>query len=86
MKKYIMILAVALGFGMNLSAQKTDGFFTSRYTEYREPSDEFGTLPILPNQHGFEYDVYADAPLGSGIIFLAAMGAAYGIRKRKNKE
>lgn len=66
-----MILAVALGFGMNLSAQKTD---------------EFGTLPILPNQHGFEYDVLADAPLGSGILFLAAMGAAYGIRRRKNKE
>lgn len=81
-----MILAVALGFGMNLSAQKTDGFFTSRYTEYREPSDEFGTLPILPNHHGFEYDVYADAPLSSGIIFLVAMGAGYGIRKRKNKE
>ena len=71
MKKYIMILAVALGFGMNLSAQKTD---------------EFGTLPILPNKHGFEYDVLADAPLGSGILFLAAMGAAYGIRRRKNKE
>ena len=66
-----MILAVALGFGMNLSAQKTDGFFT---------------LPILPNQYGFEYDVLADAPLGSGILFLAAMGAAYGIRRRKNKE
>ena len=86
MKKYIMTLVVALGFGMNLSAQKTDGFFTSRYTEYRDTPDEFGTLPILPNQHGFEYDVLADAPLGSGILFLAAMGAAYGIRKRKNKE
>ena len=39
MKKHIIILIVALSFGMNLYAQN-DGFFKSSYTEYREENGE----------------------------------------------
>lgn len=86
MKKYVLILIIALGFEMNLSAQNTDSFFTSSYTEYRDSSEDFGNLPSLPNTHGFTYDYQADAPLGGGLLLLTAMGAAYGIRKRRNEK
>lgn len=59
----------------------TDGFFSSGYREYREDTD-WGAMPMLPGSHGYNYD-YA-APLGSGLLLLAGMGLAYGIRK-KNK-
>ena len=91
MKKYIITLAIALGFGMNVNAQigeynkvQTDGFFTSgNYTELRE--DVWAQdMPLLPGQHGTNYDFAAEpAPLGSGLLLLAGMGLAYGIRRRK---
>ena len=95
MKKYIITLAIALGFGMNVNAQigeynrqygqdHTDGFFSgSNYTEYRE--DVWAdNMPLLPGQHGYNFDYNAEpAPLGSGLLLLAGMGLAYGIRRRK---
>ncbi len=93
MKKYIITLAIALGFGMNVNAQigeynrqygqdHTDGFFSGSYDEFREDtwSNEFGVMPTIIG-HGYQYD--QTAPLGSGLLLLAGMGLAYGIRRRK---
>lgn len=90
MKKYIITLVLALGFGMNVNAQfgqysqgGSDAFFsTSSGVEYRETTDEWGTLPSLPG-FGSYADQSADAPVGSGLLLLAGMGLAYGLRKRK---
>ena len=76
MKK--IILAIALFAAVSANAQ-SDGFFTSSYNNYRETTDEWGTMPTMIG-HG--YDTDQSAPLGSGLLLLAGMGLAYGIRKK----
>ena len=84
MKKYIITLVFALGLGLNLSAQ-SDGFFSnSSYTEFREENNNWGTMPLLPNQHGTQYDFAAEAPLGSGLLLLGGLALAYGLRKKNS--
>ena len=76
MKKLITTTIFALFFGMTLSAQSyTDGFFTTKYKEYREVT-EWGNLPLLPDEHGLDYD-YAAAPVGNGILLLGGMALVW---------
>ena len=84
MEKRIITLIIALGFGLNLSAQ-SDGFFkNSNYSEYRE--DAWASeMPLLPTSHGTQYDFSADqAPLGNGLLLLGGLALAYGIRKKNS--
>ena len=83
MKKIIITILFALIFGLNLSAQN-DGFFSNgNYTEYRDNSDVWGqNMPVLPGQHGVNYDFAAEAPIGSGLLLLGGLALAYSIRKR----
>ena len=82
MKKYIIAIVFAIGFGLNLSAQ-SDGFFSnSNYSEYREENHEWGNMPVLPTQHGTQWDFAAEAPLGSGLLLLGGLALAYGLRKK----
>lgn len=91
MKKYIITLVLALGFGMNVNAQfgqysqgGSDAFFSaSSGVEYRETENEWATLPSLPGFGSYEDQNADDAPVGSGLLLLAGMGLAYGLRKRK---
>ena len=39
MKKYIIAIVFAIGFGLNLSAQSDGFFFNSNYSEYREENN-----------------------------------------------
>ena len=80
MKKKILAIAMFVALGLSASAQ-SDGFFSSSYSEYREDSWA-QNMPILPGQHGTEYDFAAEAPLGSGLLLLGGMALAYGMRKR----
>jgi MYXO-CTERM domain-containing protein len=87
MKRFIIALSfiVALGIGANAQEyqfvdSKSDGFFSSSITsesEYRSGDEIF---PALPSQ-----GIYGDqaAPVGSGLLLLAGMGAAYALRKRR---
>lgn len=85
MKKYIILAVLALGFVMSLNAQ-SDGFFSSSYSVYRETTAEWGTMPMLPGSHGYEYNYAADeAPLGSGALLLAGLGLAYAMRNKNRK-
>ena len=81
MKK--IILAIALFAAVNAHAQN-DGFFA--YNSYEELNREeiqgnsdWGVMPSMLG-HGIKYDM--DAPLGSGLLLLAGMGLAYGMRKK----
>ena len=92
MKKLILTLAVVLGISLSVNAQYFEnggGLF-----ELGAISDEeyygagsfredglFG-MPDLPihNQPGNH-----DAPLGSGLIVLAGLGAAYALKKRRDE-
>lgn len=94
MKKYILTIALAIGFGMNLNAQigqsgKSDSFFSSnKYSEYREGDGSFGTMPLLPG-HNTLNDYDADpkqVPVGSGLLLLAGLGLGYAsLRKVKDE-
>ena len=80
MKKKILAIAMFVALGLSANAQ-SDGFFSGGYSEYREDSWA-QNMPILPGQHGTEYDFTAEAPLGSGLLLLGGMALAYGMRKK----
>ncbi len=93
MKKYILTIVLAIGFGMNLNAQigqsgKSDSFFSSnKYMEYRDGTEGMGNLmPLLPG-HTTSKDYDADpkqVPVGSGLLLLAGLGLGYAsLRKLK---
>ena len=80
MKKKILAIAMFVALGLSANAQ-SDGFFSNSYSEYREDSWA-QNMPVLPGQHGTQYDFAAEAPLGSGLLLLGGMALAYGMRKK----
>ena len=79
MKKILLAIALVVTMGFCANAQ-TDGFFNKFDNGYdnREDGPSFG----LPSAHG--YDTDQNAPLGSGLVILTALGAGYAVaRKRK---
>ena len=76
MKK--IILAIALFTAVSASAQ-SDGFFVYNNVEQNRTENGWGTMPSMIG-HGSTED--QSAPLGSGLLLLAGMGLAYGIRKK----
>ncbi|MBQ2187336.1 MAG: hypothetical protein II401_02075 [Bacteroidales bacterium] len=81
MKKILLAIAIVFILGFGASAQK-DGFFgwyASDNDTYRisEGGDNF----VLPTDHGTGMD--QDAPLGTGLLILTAIGGAYAITRRK---
>lgn len=90
MKKLSLVLAIVLGMGTMAFAQETGfetyeeaGFFGKGFRLFEKNEDE--SLLGLPAEHGSEQDANAEAPLGSGILLLAGMGAAY-LLKNKEKD
>lgn len=87
MKRYILIIIFAIGFGLNLNAQYnslSDGFFSSTYSEYRE-NKWVGNMPLLPRTHGSELDYDAEeVPIGSGLLILTGLGLGYATLRRKD--
>lgn len=81
MKKLITTTIFALIFGLNLSAQ-SDGFFSYNNIDEKRTTSEWGSTPMLPSSHNLETDM--NAPVGNGIAFLAVLGLAYGVKKRKS--
>ena len=93
MKRYILTIVLALCFSMSLSAQfsqqnSSDGFFSSNYNEYRDGDTGLGIMPLLPG-HTTTFDYDADpkpTPVGSGLLLLAGMGLAYGVKRKLKDE
>ena len=90
MKKLIMTTAIILGLSFTTFAQ--DGMFHrsdnaknggNGYALYESKGDLKGGFPGVPG-HGETGDV--DAPLGSGIVLLASLGAAYMVAKKRREE
>lgn len=80
MKKIFLAIALVLtlGFGANAQIGLTDAFFND-WAQSDLMRDI--TLISLPNEHGLDTDV--NAPLGSGLVILGALGAAYALRKKE---
>ena len=89
MKKLVLTIAIVLGVTFGATAQESSLFFNDMQ-QFTTNEDFLGgslgngfETPGLPGDHGGTGDV--DAPLGSGALLLIGLGAAYAVRKRKNK-
>ena len=85
MKKIILALAIVLTVGLTANAQRggRDGFFND-WDDISNGLDRAGEFtPALPYQHGLEDNL--NAPLGSGLLVLTALGAGYAVSRRRKK-
>ena len=81
MKKVFVTLSLILTLGLGANAQ-SDAFFTYNDVDNQNRSGSTAVMtPGLPGQ-GIGDD--QPAPLGSGLLLLAGMGAAYALRRRIN--
>ena len=90
MKKLALTTAIVLALSFTTFAQ--DGMFHrsdnaknggNGYALYESKGDLKGGFPGVPG-HGETGDV--DAPLGSGLVLLASLGAAYMVAKKRREE
>jgi len=85
MKKLALTIAIVLGLGMTTFAENGGGLFQRGEAPagiYGNRDGEF-VSPLLPN-HGEEGN--QDAPLGSGVVALLGLGAAYLVSKKRKEE
>ena len=87
MKKLALTLAIVLGLGMTTFADGGGLFQRGNTPEqenaYFKNGERFGGFPGVPG-HGESDD--QDAPLGTGIVLLAGLGAAYLVGKKRREE
>ena len=82
MKKILFAIAIVLTIGLTANAQGRDSFFSWNDADnetYRGggSSDDFD----LPSQHGQNTD--STVPVGSGLLIMTALGAAYALKKKQ---
>ena len=81
MKKILLTIAILMTMAFSANAQ-SDAFFNWNDADnetYRY--NDNGITFNLPTAHGIEYD--DNAPLGSGLLILTALGAGYAIKKKR---
>ena len=80
MKKILFTIALTITLGLTASAQR-DGFFNNYNNDdlYRGLDDNL----VLPSAHGTGNDY--NAPVGSGLLILTALGAGYALKKKREK-
>ena len=84
MKKTLLTIAIVLGLSMTTFAGPNEGGLFQRGTQpYGWRSESTLPLPALPDH---ESDGNQDAPLGTGIAIMTALGAAYLIGKRRKED
>ena len=85
MKKILFAIALVLTIGLCANAQRggRDGFFNSWSDVDNGLDRDPLAMPTLPNSHGNMDDI--DAPLGSGLLVLTALGAGYALKKRREE-
>ena len=80
MKKIALTLAIVLGLGLTTFADPNGGGVFQRGNE--ESGSNRDLFPALP-AHG--QDSNQPAPLGSGVMVLTALGAAYIVAKKRKE-
>ena len=84
MKKLALTIAIVLGLGMVSFAGPNDGGMLGRGENGSQNSGRSETLfPRLP-QHNETTN--QSAPLGTGVMVLTALGAAYLVGKRRKED
>lgn len=85
MKKIILTTAVFLGMGLASFANPNGGGALNRGETPKRGNRE-NTLFAPPKLPAHGQDTNQSAPIGSGIVVLTALGAAYLIGKRHDEE
>lgn len=80
MKK--LIITTAIVFGLSMASFAQGGLFQRGDV----PTEEQGNRNGSPGLPGHGLDGNQDAPLGSGIAVLAALGGAYLVAKKRREE
>jgi hypothetical protein len=82
MRKLLLATALIISTGFGAKAQMG---FTDAFINDWAQSDLMRdvTLISLPNEHGLDTDV--NAPLGSGLVILGALGAGYSLARRDKR-
>ena len=80
MKKILFAIAIVLMVSFTANAQR-DGFFNDWEDVSNGLDRDNVSMPELPSYHGL--DDNQEAPLGSGLLVLTALGAGYALKKRR---
>ena len=84
MKKLALTIAIVLGLGLTTFADPNGGGLFQRGAQPEGMLRTTGdNMPMLPN-HGLSDN--QDAPLGTGIAVLTALGAAYLVGKKRKED
>ena len=92
MKKLVMTIAIVLGLGLTTFAQGSmfhrENSGNNGNAVYQERSffATEGGGPLTPGLPTHGLNENQNAPLGSGIVLLASLGAAYMVAKKRREE
>ena len=78
MKKVLVTLSLVLTLGLGASAQ-SDAFFSYSDVDNQQRNG----VTVTPGMPGLNIHGDRPAPLGSGLLLLAGMGAAYALRRKE---
>ncbi|MBR6438555.1 MAG: hypothetical protein IKS65_05160 [Bacteroidales bacterium] len=86
MKKILFAIAIVLTFGLTANAQGRDGFFSNYDNGYGDRTGNNVEI-VAPNHgiNGYASGNGVEAPLGSGLLVLTALGAGYAVARRRQK-
>ena len=91
MKKILFAIAIVLTIGLAANAQGRDGFFSSWDNDSynnRGTNPDFTPGVVLPNgiqMSDSPTNEDPQAPLGSGLLVLTALGAGYAVARKRRK-
>lgn len=83
-KRIFLTVAMIAMVSLQAFAQR-DGFFNEwENFDNREIINGID-MPDLPGSHGSNNDQGGEAPLGTGVLILTALGAGYAVTKKRKK-
>ena len=81
MKKVLVTLSLVIVLGLGVNAQSDSFFSYNDVDNQNRQSYGLGDMPDLP-MRGQNTD--QSAPVGSGLLILAGLGAAYALKRKNN--
>ena len=81
MKKVLVTLSLVIVLGLGVNAQSDSFFSYNDVNDQNRQSYSLGDMPTLP-MRGHDED--QSAPVGSGLLILAGLGAAYALKRKNN--
>ena len=87
MKKILFAIAIVLTIGFTANAQGRDGFFSSWDNGYSDRIADLSEVDFnLPGNTTLGNGQNEQAPLGSGLLVLTALGAGYAVARKRSKK